>query len=548
MADTKEKVLLVDDDPTILRLLGKWLELAGYDVITATDGLRAQDIMRSEWPHLLLTDWTMPNLDGLDLCRWLRREQTPHYVYSIILTGRDTQQDVVKGLQAGADDFLKKPIDRNELIARLNAGNRVIDLETKLSLLARTDPLTGLSNQRTLFDMLNREWGRCRRHEQNLACVVLDLDFFKRINDTFGHPSGDEVIRTMAEVLRANSRTSDILSRYGGEEFCVILPETTEEKARQWAERVRTVLSATVLHFDGRELVFSASFGVSQMDNSLKSPQALVDMADQALLAAKQSGRNRVACYSNLTETTQLKVEEDGPATVLRGRVARDAMTTIIMPLNASSPIASATGYFLRFRIGSAPVVDDEGKLVGILSEKDLLAIMLEPDWWKSSVGNVMKENVVSYEEATPLITIYDFLRRVSVRGVVIAHEGKPVGMISRSGLVQWVINAVSTYLVDQTDLAHRSLSTEELRDNMQQMSRELQFQSSRLDDSVNAKAFDELAPCIVGSVTRIQELVTDLLTHVGFAAHGNGKTQDLATMLDMMAATGGNATDGDPA
>src|SRR5688572_4181278 len=185
------KVLLVDDDPAMLRLLAKWLEAEGYEVLRAGDGRAAMEMIEAEHPRLLVTDWEMPNLNGLELCRWVRSQNFGHYLYTIFITVRTESADMLKGLEAGADDFLKKPVDRNELLARIRAGSRVMELEQRLSLLANTDGMTGLSTRRVLFDDLKREWSRSSRYHTPLSCVMIDIDYFKRINDTHGHQAGD---------------------------------------------------------------------------------------------------------------------------------------------------------------------------------------------------------------------------------------------------------------------------------------------------------------------------------------------------------------------
>jgi PleD family two-component response regulator len=195
------KVLLVDDDPAMLRLLAKWLEAEGYQVLRAGDGRMAAELIEAERPRLLVTDWEMPNLDGLELCRWVRSQNFGHYIYTVFLTVRSDSTDMLKGLEAGADDFLKKPVDRNELLARIRAGSRVMELEQRLRLLANTDALTGLPTRRVLFDDVQREWGRAERYHNPLSCVMIDIDFFKRINDIHGHQAGDEVLRAVGHEL-----------------------------------------------------------------------------------------------------------------------------------------------------------------------------------------------------------------------------------------------------------------------------------------------------------------------------------------------------------
>src|SRR5688572_3912129 len=254
------KVLLVDDDALMMRLLSTTLEAAGYDVTRARDGATALELIDADCPRFLVTDWEMPHMDGVELCRQLRRRKLPYYVYTLLVTARSEPEDTILGLEAGADDFLRKPVDKDELLARLMVGRRVLDMESRLIHLANSDPLTGLPTKRVLSDLFEREWSRARRYDHDLSCVMLDLDFFKSINDDHGHPVGDEVLRTISRRISDCCRTSDIISRYGGEEFCAVLPETSESDALIWAERLRERIAETAVEINGLSLRVTASF------------------------------------------------------------------------------------------------------------------------------------------------------------------------------------------------------------------------------------------------------------------------------------------------
>ncbi len=435
------KVLIADDDPAILRLLTYWLEGAGYEVRQANDGLEALHAVREDCPHFLITDWEMPNLDGIELCRRIREEGFPHYVYSVLLTGRSDAGDSIVGLEAGADDLLTKPVGAAELLARLRAGARVVELENQLVSLARTDPLTGIPNRWVFFEHFERELLRASRHDIPLTCVLVDIDFFKTVNDSHGHVIGDVILKAFARTLSQQCRPSDYICRYGGEEFCVLLTETTEENGAVWAERIRAALHEIAIPIGEQHLSVTASFGVAERTAATNGPEDLVDKADDALRVAKHTGRDRVVRFDEIGELGPESGNVAGHRKLFRGVLASHIMTTPVLCLNQDQSLADAAELFLRVRINSAPVVDHEGRLVGIIAEKDLMANTPRNEGWKSPIRDVMKRHVVCYEENTPALVIYDFLCRVSIRRVVVVKNERPTGVISRGSLLRWFGN-----------------------------------------------------------------------------------------------------------
>jgi diguanylate cyclase (GGDEF)-like protein len=518
---SKPLVLIVDDDRDILRLLSKWLEIAGYPVVQAINGKQAIEVIQTQCPKILITDWEMPEMDGLELCRWLRQQDLPNYIYTLFLTVRGSSADMIQGLEAGADDFLKKPVDREELLARLRASERVLDLERRLTLLARTDPLTGINSRRAFMERCEQEVSRSLRHRCPLSCVIIDLDFFKRINDTHGHPVGDEALRRTAALLSSQVRASDIVGRYGGEEFCVLLAETAEAGAHLWAERFRTQLAKLEIRTSGAPISITASFGVAQCMEDTTTSEALIDNADQALLVAKRSGRDRVVTFSSLTGPATESTTDYNPESMFERLKARDVMNTIVAALNQREDVGAAMNHFLRFRINSAPVVDSAGKLVGVISEKDLAGIMLRPMWWTMPIKDVMKTNVVWYEEDSCALAIYQFLTRVTIRSVIIVRDGKPTGVISRSGLLRWFANSVvitegnnAPNLLDVPSFPTAAPSDPRLQ--LKTTAAALVTETNRLNGSL-ADAHADLVPCVVGGVSRLQEMINDLLAYSRF-------------------------------
>jgi two-component system, cell cycle response regulator len=294
------KVLIGDDDPAILRLLSRWLQKAGYPTRTAADGQEALEAIQQECPSFVITDWEMPRVNGPELCRRVREMNLPHYVYILFLTVRTAPSEVITGLDIGADDFLGKPVAEGELLARMRSGTRLLELERRLSLMAHTDSLTGLLTQRAFYTSLEKEWHRSRRSNLPLSCAMMDVDFFKQVNDTLGHPAGDAVLKAVSRLLAENCRASDTICRYGGEEFSVMLPETNEANAMRWAQRVRSRLAELRLPGKLQSVRVTCSFGVAQCPAESENSEELVDLADQALLEAKRAGRDRVVRYDSL--------------------------------------------------------------------------------------------------------------------------------------------------------------------------------------------------------------------------------------------------------
>jgi len=293
------KVLVVDDDPAMRRLIGTILASAGYEVAHAADGSEALEVLRRVFPSFVITDWDMPILDGAEFSRLVRLEDLPQYVYIIMLTGTHMDR-LVEGLASGADDFVTKPLKPQELLARMEAGARVLRLEERLRLLASHDPLTELPNRRTFFQSVEQEWRRSSRIGYPLSCAMIDVDFFKRVNDTFGHKAGDGVLKSVSRVLKGSCRASDSVCRYGGEEFAVFLPNTDEQRAVRWAERCRANVHAESLMIGECRVPVTVSLGVAQRQDDTHSPERLLNLADRALLEAKRQGRNRVVAFGSL--------------------------------------------------------------------------------------------------------------------------------------------------------------------------------------------------------------------------------------------------------
>ena len=302
----KPAILLVEDEPTTRLLAAHQLRRAGYEVEVAENGLQALEILRKRLFPILLTDWEMPTMDGVALCRAVRAAQFDGYVYIILLTSRDGKANVIEGLEAGADDYLTKPVNDEELVARLKTAQRILHLEQSLRkanqrnlLLSITDALTGTYNRHHLMGHLPKELERTRRYARPLSAVLCDIDNFKKINDSCGHQVGDEVLVQFAALLQRSVRSEvDWIVRYGGEEFLVVLPEADFGAALAFAERIRKELEVGGIEMSGESLPITASFGVSSYsgssDQAERSTDALIASADMCLYRSKRAGRNRV--------------------------------------------------------------------------------------------------------------------------------------------------------------------------------------------------------------------------------------------------------------
>jgi diguanylate cyclase (GGDEF)-like protein len=296
------RILIADDDPVSRRMLERILIRLGHEVIAVPDGPEAvQALQAPDGPRMAILDWMMPGADGLSVCRILRQREGP-YLYLILLTARDRREDMVAGLDAGADDFLTKPLDADELRSRLRSGARVLALQEglleaqdALRLLAAQDELTGLWNRRRITEQLEIEWRRARHEKRPLGVAVVDVDKFKLVNDTHGHAIGDQVLKEVARRMRLSIREYDAIGRYGGEEFLLVLPGCDADAGAQVAERVRMAVAAEPVPTDAGPLSIRVSIGVAWTPPAGVEPLALIRLADEALYRAKSGGRDRVA-------------------------------------------------------------------------------------------------------------------------------------------------------------------------------------------------------------------------------------------------------------
>ncbi len=300
------RVLVVDDSPVYRKLVEQALEDEAYSPVFAKNGREALELYAKHAPSIVVTDWMMPDLSGLELCHHIREDLHHPYTYIIVLTSISEKDNVVKGLAAGADDYLTKPFDPGELLARIGVGKRIIGLHREidaknklLEKMALTDPLTGLPNRRALEAWASRQIRAAARHGFPLWVVHADLDSFKKINDTYGHEAGDVVLKKFAEILKKNTRASDMSGRMGGDEFLLVMTHVDEKNIQLAVDRFREQLASERFLFGGETAGVTVSFGVSGIQGKESSDfSMLVRQADQALYCAKRAGRNQVKIES----------------------------------------------------------------------------------------------------------------------------------------------------------------------------------------------------------------------------------------------------------
>lgn len=336
MTDEHQKpILIVDDDPAALQLLERHLTAAGRSVLLATNGTEALRALVTHAPPIVITDWAMPEMDGLELCRAIREHELIGFVFLIILTAHTDKDHIVAAFDAGADDYLTKPFHGKELLARLRAGERIVQLQDDvekrtrevhranaemaitadkleeanelLTRLATTDELTGLLNRREAMRRLGEQWRVSDREQTPLSCIGLDIDHFKNFNDTRGHAFGDVVLKETARILKATMRAGSVVCRVGGEEFLVICPNTSAENGAKAAERLRAAVEQHRITDGSEEVGVAISLGVAERTPEMSKPDDLLKEADDALYVAKRTGRNRVCVAGDPTsaENTQ---------------------------------------------------------------------------------------------------------------------------------------------------------------------------------------------------------------------------------------------------
>ena len=312
----KLRILLVDDDRAVLMIMKMLLDRCGHTVAVARNGVEALGMIKDFMPQIIMTDWIMPEMDGIEFCKALRRNPEWRNIYVFMLTAQESTDRLVEAFEAGANDYMTKPVNPKVLGARLSAGQRVVQLQEELEherqqlhkfsselaasnqrfqKLALTDVLTDLPNRRFANEHLDRQWALAQRNNTALSCMMVDIDYFKQVNDTYGHKVGDDVLKQIAHAFQMSVRKQDVVCRLGGEEFLVICPDVQAEPFYRYAERLRQNVSALTFNdpATGKSFKLTISIGAASKAPMVSTSEMLLQLADKRLYAAKESGRNR---------------------------------------------------------------------------------------------------------------------------------------------------------------------------------------------------------------------------------------------------------------
>lgn len=294
MEEIRPLVLIVDDNRTNSTFCEKLLSRSGYETAVCSSGEEAMDFMGKNTPDLILLDIVMPGIDGFQFCDQLKRTPRLKDTPVIFLSAMNDETSIINGFKCGGVDFITRPFRAQELIARTRTHIELKKAKEKLLTMAVTDELTGLFNRRYFMNRLNQEFERVKRYESIFTFIMIDIDYFKRINDTHGHLAGDCVLRNAADIMKKSLRLSDTVGRIGGEEFAILLPETEIEYGVEIAERLRKKIDESELDFECKSLKLTISAGISDSDSGDLTVDAVLNRADMALYSAKEDGRNRV--------------------------------------------------------------------------------------------------------------------------------------------------------------------------------------------------------------------------------------------------------------
>lgn len=427
-------ILLVDDQGSRIWSLSSFLESAGYAVVQAGTGAQAMAALDRSLPHFLVAQWQFADMSGVELCRRLRNRGGDTYIHSVLATAETNANALTEALHAGVDDFLNSPIVHGELLSRLRAGARMWEYERRLRENTPLDPLTQLATRQAWLRRWRERMSEGHASRGEFSCVVVDLDFFGGVNVLHGRPTGDVVLKGVAERLCQLSGDAALVGRLHNDRFCVLRPGATEAQACEWAKEACAALQDARLTVSGKQVHLTASFGVAEL-HSRETPGGCLAIADQSLQIAKQTGRNRVVASSASKDIIANEKADHGATDPLKNSVARDIMTSAVVTFHEREPICMAAELFDQCRQSVLPVVDGDGKLLGTVSQADVQARLAVDLYCNRPVREAMTTDVPQHEEDTTVQALYDFFREGSSGRVEIVAHGKPTGFVTRGSL-----------------------------------------------------------------------------------------------------------------
>jgi diguanylate cyclase (GGDEF)-like protein len=428
-------VLVVAKERGILRHLSRFLNTFGYRVQQVADSERALSLLETAPPDLLIADGDPAFRTTLDFCRRASGQKRLQYIYTLLLVNSATSIDLVEALEAGVDDFLRKPLVYGELLVRLRAGARALEFERRVRQQADTDPLTGLPSRTAFYERLRRHCKRSEEDAAETACVLLDVDFLRQINRREGRRAGDAVLRAVADRLRSIVEESAFLSAFAGGRFCALLPETSTDQAAEWAEGARAALSEMEVSVGDVAFRPTASFGIASCRADSDAGENLVAQAREALEQAKNSGRDCVVRFGEFDDEAKTWRDLAVPGKLFEKTVARDVMTLLTILIGPDQTIGQAAAFFRQTGLESLVVVDDDGKLRGIVSAESVLSDSTVWDQAAGLVSDVMSTEVVGLDEQAEFAVLMGLFAGGSPAPVVITSEGKPTGLVTPDAL-----------------------------------------------------------------------------------------------------------------
>ena len=508
----RPRLLLIEDDDVDALLVERALErFPGFELRHVGRMQIAIDTLSSEQFDVALLDLSLPDSFGLDGVTVLRSRFPDLPI--VVLTGLDEDERALEALERGAQDYLSKGQCSPEILSRalrysiqrqqIQGENR--RLLGELARQAREDALTGILNRRSLLVELEREWQRAERTGDPLSCVMFDVDYFKRINDTHGHAAGDRVLKAIANKLCKLCRPVDVALRYGGEEFLVLLPHTDEAGAIAWAERLRHAIAAMHILVGDQTIHITASFGVAESKIDADNGEELVDRADQAVRLAKHLGRHQVVTYRQTT--AQLGGADNSAQEAFARLTAGEIMTPLVATLEESATLQEATEFLLNLRLDSAPIVNTRGEIIGVIGEEKLAQVLASANAWHRPVCEVMHKKPICFTTQNSAAAIQEFLARSASRRVIILEGQKPVGIVSRASILRWREHQALANRSLLADLSHGTTSPDIQYESLLRTVTEIETQASRLSRRL-IEANDSPAESTVAAATSISSLL----------------------------------------